>query len=71
MTTKNAAYDTKIRQLSDKLADLEKEVAALRTLVKPGFDTAKFHTFYDPILDTAKEAHDVYHELLHAGGHSH
>lgn len=66
MSTPQASYEQKLGQLTEKVAEIERRSAALRELIKPGFDASAFHTFYDPLMEAAREAHDVYHELLHA-----
>lgn len=71
MTTKSGAYDQKLQLLTNRVQEVERHAAALRQLIRPGFDVAKFHSVYDPLMKAAQEAHDVYHELLHASGHAH
>jgi hypothetical protein len=71
MASENPSYDSKVQELANKVAELEKQSEALRELIKPGFDPRAFHTVYDPLLDTAKEAHDIFHELLETLGYRH
>ena len=72
MTSNIRQFETKTKELGAKLQELEELVRALRTFAKPGFDFAQFHTHYDPVLEAAQEAHNIYHELLHlGGGHQH
>jgi hypothetical protein len=71
MTTQNAAYTKKLNELVQKVTEMEAKTAALRAAVKPGFDPASFHKYFDPIMESAQDAHDVYHEMLEAGGHGH
>lgn len=67
----NPVYDSKLQELTRKVAELEKRAAAPRDLIQPGFDLRAFHTFYDPLRAATKEAHDLYHELLQTVGYGH
>ena len=71
MVSTNPAYDSKLQALTDKVAEVERRATALRDLIQPGFDLRTFHSIYDPFLDSAKQAHDIYHELLQAAGYVH
>ena len=72
MTSNIGQFEAKTGELGTKLQELEGLVQALRNFAKPGFDFAQFHTHYDPVLETAQEAHNIYHELLHLqAGHQH
>ena len=71
MTT-NVLFDAKMQELIAKVQELEERTSAFKAFVQPSFDLAEFHKHYDPVTETAKAAHDVYHELLHLGGeHQH
>jgi hypothetical protein len=70
MTT-NADYDSKMQELMDKVHDLEEKTAAFKGFVEPSFVLTDFHKLYDPMTAAAKEAHDIYHELLGLQGHAH
>ena len=65
------SYDTKMRELMDKVQDLEEKTQALKSFVQPSFELAEFHKYYDPMTAAAKEAHDIYHEILGLRGHAH
>jgi len=71
MASANPTYDSKLQELTDKVAEVERRASALRNLIQPGFDLRAFHNTYDPLIDSAKEAHDIYHELLQAAGYAH
>ena len=66
MTT-NVLFDGKMQELIAKVQELEAVTTAFKAFVQPSFDFADFHTHFDPVTDTAKEVHDLYHELLHLG----
>ncbi len=70
MTT-NVLFDGKMAELIAKIQELEEKTAAFKAFVQPSFDLDEFHTHYDPVTETAKAAHDIYHELLHLGGEHH
>ena len=71
MASANPSYDLKLQELTSKVTELEELSAALRDLIKPGFDVTAFHTIYDPLKDAARQAHDIYHELLQTLGLQH
>jgi hypothetical protein len=71
MASADPTYESKLQELSNKVAELEDLSAALRELIKPGFDVRTFHTVYDPLMETARETHDVFHELLQTIGVGH
>lgn len=71
MASASSTYDSKLQELTDKVAEVERRAPALRNLIQPGFDLRVFHSIYDPLIDSAKEAHDIYHELLQAAGYVH
>jgi hypothetical protein len=71
MTSANPSYESKLQELTHKVAEVERRATALSNLIQPGFDLRTFHTIYDPLMDSAKEAHDIYHELLQAAGYVH
>ena len=64
-------FDTKMQQLSDKVRELEERTASFRAFIQPSFDMTAFHQHYDPVTETVKAAHDIYHELLHLQAHGH
>lgn len=71
MASANPTYDSKLQALTDKVAEVERRATALRNLIQPGFDLRAFHSIYDPLIDSANEAHNIYHELLQAAGYVH
>ena len=71
MASINPTYDSKLQELTNKVAEVERRATALHDLIQPGFDLRAFHTIYDPLMDSAKEAHDIYHEFLQAAGYVH
>ena len=71
MTT-NVLFDGKMQDLLAKVQELEDKTAAFKTFVTSAYDHARFHEHFDPIMETAKGAHEIYHELLHLEGqHDH
>ena len=70
MTT-NVLFDAKMQELLAKVQELEEKTSAFKAFVKPSFELAEFHEHFDPVTETAKRAHDIYHELLHLQGHDH
>jgi hypothetical protein len=70
MTTE-AGFDTKMQELIAKVQELEDKTAAFKAFVQPSFEITDFHKHYDPVTETAKAAHDIYHELLGLRGHAH
>ncbi len=70
MTT-NADFDAKMQELTDKVQELEDTVTAFKSFVQPSFELAEFHKHYDPVTETAKAAHDIYHQMLHLRAHAH
>ncbi len=70
MTT-NVLFDGKMQALIAKIQELEEKTAALKAFVQPSFELDHFHDHFDPVTETAKAAHDIYHELLHLGGEHH
>ena len=70
MTT-NVLFDAKMQELIAKVQELEEKTAAFGSFVKSSYDGDRFHEHYDPVTETAKAAHDLYHELLHLGGEHH
>ena len=65
------SFDAKMQALMDKVQELEDKVTAFRSFVQPSFELTEFHKHYDPVTETAKAAHDIYHELLHLKAHAH
>lgn len=70
MTT-NAEFDAKTRELLNKVQELEEKTLAFKSFVQPSFELTEFHKHYDPMTAAAKEAHDIYHELLGLRAHAH
>ncbi len=69
MTT-NAELETKMQELIDKTQELEEKTAAFKAFVQPSFELRDFHKHYDPMTAAAKEAHDIYHEIMGLHGHT-
>ena len=70
MTT-NVLFDGKMQELIAKVQELEEKTAAFKAFVQPSFELREFHKHYDPMTAAAKEAHDIYHEILGLHGHAH
>ena len=70
MTT-NVLFDAKMQELIAKVQELAERTSAFKAFVQPSFDLDEFHEHFDPVTETAKDAHDIYHEMLHLRGHDH
>jgi ABC-type transporter Mla subunit MlaD len=64
-------FSTKQNELISTIAALEAAAADLKQFVQPSFDLHAFHNHYDPLVQAANAAHDLYHELLHLQGDGH
>ena len=69
--TANVLFDAKMQEFIAKVQELEDKTSAFRAFVQPSCELAGFHTHFDPVTETAKAAHHIYHELLHLKGQDH
>jgi hypothetical protein len=64
-------FSTKQNELISIIATLEAAAADLKQFIQPSFDLQAFHLHYDPLVQAANTAHDLYHELMHLEGDGH
>ena len=53
-----------MERLKAELDELVNHVTALRAFAQPGYDPQSFHQHYDPMMEAARRAHDIHHEIL-------
>ncbi|MDA1216207.1 MAG: hypothetical protein O2812_04980 [Chloroflexi bacterium] len=64
-------FSTKQNELISIIAAIEAAAVDLKQFVQPSFDLNAFHHHYDPLVQAANTAHDLYHELMHLQGDGH
>ena len=69
--TSNVLFAAKMQELIAKVEELGVKTSALGDFLSSSYDHDEFHKHFDPITETAEDAHDLYEELLLIAGHHH